>query len=56
VVAVLFGLAALWILMSVFTAAMASPDDVGVLIVLAVIAFFVLRNWTRSRRRPPDGP
>ncbi len=56
VVAVLFAIAGLWILFNVLDAATRPRgDDVGVLIVLAVVAFLVLRAWLRPRR-PPDEP
>ena len=56
VVPVLFALAGLWILLGVIdTAARSGGQDLGVLFVLAVVAFFVVRGWIRSRR-PPTGP
>jgi hypothetical protein len=56
VVAVLFAIAGLWILMNVLDAATHSGGgDLGVLLVLAVVAFFVLRAWLRPRR-PSDSP
>lgn len=51
IVAVLFGLAGLWVLLGVIDAAARSGgEDLGVLAVLALVAFFVLRGWLRSRR------
>ncbi len=56
IVLVLFGVAALWILLSILSAATHDLGDAtGLLVVGAVVAFLVLRN--RSRRpRPPDAP
>jgi hypothetical protein len=56
VIAVLFGLAGLWILVSILSAAARDfGDATGLLFVIAVIAFMVLRGRAR-RQRPPDAP
>jgi hypothetical protein len=56
IVVVLFGVAALWILLSIVsTAAHDFGDATGLLVVGAVVAFLVLRNRSR-RQRPPDAP
>jgi hypothetical protein len=55
IVSALFVLAGLWIVLSVIDAAShSSGDEAGALVVLAVVAFFVLRSWMRSRRRRSD--
>jgi hypothetical protein len=55
VVAILFALAGLWILLNVLDAAThRGAEDLGPLVVLAVVAFFVLRGWLRARRPPTD--
>ena len=56
IVVVLFGVAALWLVLSILSAAAHDfGDAAGLLVVGAVVAFLVLRN--RSRRpRPPDAP
>jgi hypothetical protein len=55
VVQVLFALAGLWILLNVLDAVThRGAEDLGPLVVLAVVAFFVLRGWLRGRR-PPSG-
>ena len=57
VVAVLFVVAGLWIVGAFVAALRDSPgDDLGALLVLALIAFAVLRGWSRARRRPPPTP
>ena len=55
IVAVLFALAGLWVLFGIIDAAARSGgEDLGVLAVLALVTFFVLRGWLRSRRSPTD--
>jgi hypothetical protein len=54
IVTVLFGVAALWILLSILSAAADGLGDAtGLVVVGAVVAFLVLRNRSR-RQRPPD--
>ncbi len=53
-VLIFIALVALWMLLGVIDAAARSlADDPGLLIVLGVVAFFVLRGWLGSRRRRP---
>jgi hypothetical protein len=53
-VLIFIALVALWMLLGVIDAAARSlADDPGLLIVLGVVAFFVLRGWIGSRRRRP---
>lgn len=55
VFAILFALAGLWILLNVLDSAThRSSEDLGPLVVLAVVAFFVLRGWLRGRRSRTD--
>ncbi|RPH45008.1 MAG: hypothetical protein EHM87_08100 [Burkholderiales bacterium] len=56
IIIVLFGIAGLWILVSILaTAARDHGDATGLILVIAVVVFFVLRG--RSRRQPPpDAP
>jgi hypothetical protein len=54
IVAVLFGVAALWLLLTILSAAAHDVGDAtGLLVVGAIVAFLVLRNRSR-RQRPPD--
>ncbi len=57
IVLVAFALVALWVLLGLVDAAVRSAtDDPGLLIVLGVVAFFVLRGWFGSRRRRREAP
>jgi hypothetical protein len=57
VVAMIFAFAVLWIVVAVVAGLFqADAPDLGPLFVLAVVAFFVLRNRFRSRGRPPRSP
>jgi hypothetical protein len=54
IVIVLFGVAALWLVLSILSAAAHDLGDAtGLVVVGAVVAFLVLRNRSR-KRRPPD--
>lgn len=56
IVLVLFGVAALWILLSILSAAAHDLGDAaGLVVVGAVAVFLVLRSRLR-RQRPPDAP